>query len=97
MSTTTPVTADQLLHKPDDGYRYELVEGELRQMSPAGSEHGAVIVKISYLVQHLVKQTGLGVVFSADTGFVIKRDPDTVLAPDVSFVRAERVNAGPLP
>jgi len=31
MSTTTRVTADQLLRMPDDGYRYELVAGELKR------------------------------------------------------------------
>jgi hypothetical protein len=29
------VTADELLLMPDDGFRYELVKGELRQMNPA--------------------------------------------------------------
>ncbi|GAG42344.1 unnamed protein product, partial [marine sediment metagenome] len=30
MSTTTRVTAEQLLRMPDDGSRYELVAGELK-------------------------------------------------------------------
>ena len=39
-------TADELLRMPDDGQRYELVEGELRSMSPgvfgtAGSRDGS--------------------------------------------------------
>ena len=37
---TRPVTAEELLRMPDDGFRYELVKGELRKMVPAGSEHG---------------------------------------------------------
>ena len=42
MSTTLQqVTADELFVMPKDGFRYELVKGELRKMSPAGSEHGA--------------------------------------------------------
>ena len=35
MSATTLVTATELLHMPNDGYRYELVAGELRKMTPA--------------------------------------------------------------
>jgi hypothetical protein len=31
------VTADELLLMPDDGFRYELVTGELRRMDPATS------------------------------------------------------------
>ena len=50
MSTThTLVTADELFVMPDDGFRYELVRGELRRMPPAGSEHGAVIMNIGTL------------------------------------------------
>jgi Uma2 family endonuclease len=38
----------------------------------------------------VVWEAGLGVVFAAETGFRIARDPDTVRAPDVSLLRAER-------
>ena len=48
------------------------------------------------LSQH-VKAHGLGVVCGAETGFVLERDPDTVLAPDVAFVRRERILASGLP
>jgi Uma2 family endonuclease len=40
--TVRPMTADDLLRMPDDGFRYELVRGELRKMSPAGSRHGRI-------------------------------------------------------
>jgi hypothetical protein len=38
------VTAQELLNMPDDGYRYELVEGELRRISPASHQHGRIIL-----------------------------------------------------
>lgn len=38
----TWVTAQQLLEMPDDGYRYELVRGEIRKMPPSSEEHGLV-------------------------------------------------------
>jgi Uma2 family endonuclease len=34
---------------------------------------------------------GLGLVVAAETGFTLERDPDTVRAPDVAFVRQERL------
>ena len=46
---------------------------------------------------HHVKARGLGVMCGAETGFVLERDPDTVLAPDVAFVRRERIPASGLP
>ena len=42
-----PVTAEELLQKPDDGFRYELVEGELRKTVPVGSEPGYVAYRVA--------------------------------------------------
>jgi Uma2 family endonuclease len=36
----------------------------------------------------------LGLVVGADVGFVLARDPDVVYAPDVAFIRADRVPYG---
>jgi len=92
MSTATRITtADELLHMPDSAYRLELVDGELRQMTPAGSIHGFLTVEISSLLREHVKRHKLGGVLGAETGFQIGRDPDTVLAPDVAFIRKERL------
>jgi Uma2 family endonuclease len=98
MSTThTLTTADELLVMPDDGFRYELIRGEIRRMPPAGSEHGAVVVNIAVVVAQFVKAHGLGVVFGAETGFKIASEPDTVRAPDLAFVRRERIPEGGIP
>jgi hypothetical protein len=35
------VTVQELLRMPDDGFRYELVRGELRQTAPGGTYTGA--------------------------------------------------------
>ncbi len=49
------VTAEELLGMPDDGYRYELVKGELHQMTPAGFDHGAIVMNIGVPLGHHVK------------------------------------------
>jgi len=92
MSTKTQlVTADELLRMPRGRFRYELVEGELRTMSPAGEEHGAVAMALAAPLAQHVKANNLGMVFAAETGYKLASNPDTVLAPDVAFVRRERV------
>lgn len=85
------MTADELLRLPENGWRYELVRGELRKMSPSGANHGSVAAEIIASLALHVKQHGLGKVYASETGFRIGRSPDTVRAPDAAFVRAERV------
>ena len=98
MTTTLQCsTASELFEMPDDGFRYELVKGELRKMSPSGSEHGAIIINISVLLAQHVRSENLGVCFGAETGFKIASDPDTVRAPDVAFIRRERIPESGIP
>jgi Uma2 family endonuclease len=87
MSTTAFMTADQLLALPSGmGQRYELVAGELRVMSPAGWRHGKLVSRLNSKLESFVAQNDLGLVFGAETGFRLSRNPDTVRAPDVSFI-----------
>ena len=98
MTTTTLITAEELLLLPDDGFRYELLRGELHKMAPAGDEHGQVGMRASWRLGQYVETNGLGAVFLAETGFLIARNPDTVRAPDMAFVRREVVEeTGVLP
>ena len=97
-TTTTLITADELLAMPDDGFhRHELVRGELITMAPAGGEHGAIGSRADRRIGNFVEQNDLGVVFNSDTGFIVSTDPDTVRAPDVSFMRKERIPADGIP
>ena len=90
-------TADDLLAMSNDGFRCELVKGVLHRMAPAGFEHGAIGMR---LVTHLgphVNANAQEVVLGPDTGFRIASDPDTVRAPDVSFVRRDRIPEAGMP
>src|SRR5437870_12275785 len=90
---TKQMTADELLAMQDDGFRYELVKGELIKMPPTGDEHGEVTVEVTTPLHLHVKKNNLGKVYAAETGFKLASDPDTVRAPDIAFVRRERVEA----
>jgi Uma2 family endonuclease len=76
---------------PSDGNRYELFEGELRMMSPAGGRHGRIALKLGRRLGDHVEQHNLGETFAAETGFLLKENPDTVRAPDVAFVTHTRL------
>lgn len=66
-------------------------------MCPASAYASLIAGKVLIELAAYVKQHDLGVSFGADGGFKLASDPDTVRAPDVSFVRAERIPAGGIP
>ena len=93
MTTQTRLmTAEELIAMPDDGYRYELVRGEIRKMAPPGAYHGKSATRVGRSLANHVDENDLGEVYIAETGFRIGSDPDHVRAPDVAFVRREREN-----
>lgn len=93
MSTPTHhiTTAEQLLNAPSDLGWCELVRGELIMVSPAKGRHGLIAVRITHALVSFLETKELGQVFDSSTGFFLARDPDTVRAPDVSFVTKERL------
>jgi Uma2 family endonuclease len=93
VATTTQKswTDDELMALPPGG-RYELVDGEIVSMSPAGGRHGDVVAELVLRIRSFAKQHGLGHVFDGQTGY---RFPDGNLrSPDVSFVAAGRLPQG---
>jgi Uma2 family endonuclease len=83
------MTADELERMPDDGFRYELVNGELRQIPPTGGEHGDRAMRLSVPLGYYIYQNNLGIVLAAETGFKI--DDYNVRAPDCAFVSNEQL------
>jgi len=88
------MTAEELMNLPDDGNHYELIKGELLTMPPPGNPHGTVGMNLSLLLGLYVKTNNLGRAFS-EMGYRLENDPDTVLAPDISFIARDRVGVGP--
>src|SRR5205807_4190515 len=78
------------LYELPDAFRCELIDGVLIELSPPGGEHAGIASEINGLLREFVKPRGLGRVVG-EMGFVLRRDPDTVRAPDVAFIRAEHI------
>src|SRR6266498_6024873 len=92
MSTEVKLmTADELLALPRDEFRYELVNGELKKMSPAGQKHGRITVSLTAPLAKHVRDHQLGQIYAAETGFKLKSNPDTVRAADIAFIGKERL------
>ena len=94
MATTTKLmTAEELLAMPDDGYRYELIKGEIKRMAAASFDHGVYASRIVETLLPHVRGNRLGEVPLTDPGFLLGTNPDHVRIPDVAFVRQQRVDA----
>lgn len=90
------VTAAELAEHPEWG-RCELIAGRVVTLSPSKGRHGMIAGLIhSHLGAHVLPRD-LGYVFAAETGILLSSDPDTVRAPDVAFIRKERMPADGLP
>lgn len=80
-------TEDDLLATPQDGHKYELVDGAI-DVSPAGSRHGKVALRLGARLLGFVEEHRLGHVFDSSTGF--RLPGGNVRSPDVSFVASGR-------
>ncbi len=77
---------------PDDGRKYELVDGEAKEV-PAGVEHDAIVAHIIVLLAPFVKN--LGFLTASSAGF--RMVTGNIRSPDVSFVLRERLPEGKPP
>ena len=80
----------RLSHRAGEHKRYELLRGELIEMSPTGETLGILTAWLSYLILGYVDSNSLGEVLGAETGFRLSDDPDTVFAPDIAFISESR-------
>jgi Uma2 family endonuclease len=80
---------DDLLYRPDDGWRYEVVEGTLVRMTGRGEEATTIAGIVYFALRSFVQPLQLGVVTPADGVYRFPGD-ETGLLPDVGFYRAER-------
>ena len=95
MAPATSMTAEELLHLNLPNKRTELVRGKLVVREPAGYRHGAIAMNLALAIGNFVQAHALGRVLAAETGFKLFTNPDTVRAPDVAFIRFDRLPEPP--
>ena len=90
LASPAPMTAAELLIRQPSDKRSELIAGRMVVREPAGLHHGGVAAQLLIAVGSHVARERLGRVVAAETGFTLRRNPDTVRAADVAFIRADR-------
>lgn len=88
-----PMTLEEYMALGPD-VKAEIIEGELIVMSPTGPQHGEICGRLVIFVGNYVLQHRLGVVYTEQTAYVEKgaQGLKGALAPDVSFVRREKLD-----
>lgn len=94
-SLTQLITADELLAMSNSEVgRCELIGGEIIEMPPPGTQHGRLQAKLARRIGNFVEEHDLGDVLT-ESGYIVARDPDTVRAPDVAYIRKDRLPSEP--
>jgi Uma2 family endonuclease len=83
------VSEEEFMRLPDDGRKYELVDGEVKEV-PANVEHDVIGVTVAVTLRPHAK--GLGYVASSQAGFRMRSG--NIRCPDVSFTRKDRFPDG---
>jgi len=94
MTITHLITAGELESMGSDA-RFELIQGVLHEMSPSSFDSSRVLSRIALAMGGYVEAHRLGEVTFAEAGFVLERDPDSVVAPDIAFIQTERLRLAP--
>jgi Uma2 family endonuclease len=90
MATTKPMTVEEFAALPDDGWRYELIEGVLHRRPAKGIEQGMTAAALAVALREFVRPRRLGLV-GFGIGFILEREPPTLLVPDLAFARKSRL------
>lgn len=89
MSTKTAlVTYDDYQHLPDDGNRYEIIDGELFMTPAPKMYHQDIIGNIYYHIRKFLEKTNLGKVYVSPADVVLSMTD--VVEPDLFFISKER-------
>ena len=90
--TKPKMTEEEFLRLPDDGRKYELVDGEAKEV-PAGVKHDTLVANIILLFGPFAKKVGSLAASSAGFRMVT----GNIRSPDVSLILRERLPEGELP
>lgn len=88
MDTTRIWTYDDLARLPDDGKRYEILDGDLVVSPSSSRDHQVVLQRIIFAFRRQLFERGIAHVFFAPFDTILS--PQRVVVPDMMVVRRER-------
>ncbi len=92
LTKNRPWTADELDRLPR-GWRYEIDEGELVILAPAGHRHARVVARITSVLEAFAALHPASEVDSGEIGVCLGTNPETLRGADVAYFSPERAQA----
>lgn len=89
MDTSRIWTYDDLAHLPDDGKRYEILDGELVVSPSPTRAHQLTVGRLFFLLRERLYKRGVAHVFVAPFDAILSQQ--RVVVPDLMVVRRERM------
>jgi Uma2 family endonuclease len=83
------MTYDEYSLLPDDGKRYQVIEGELIVSPSPNFRHQNTVWRLGNLLRTFADTNGLGVVIGAPMDVIL--EPQTIVQPDLLFIRHENI------
>jgi Uma2 family endonuclease len=90
------LTAEDFWLLPESETQRSLVRGEVIEAVPPGGLHGVIALRLGARLE-MWARSGPGGYVGVESGFILRRNPDTVRGPDVFYVRAERLSTSGVP
>jgi Uma2 family endonuclease len=92
-TTSSLMTAEELLALPDDGIDRELIRGELREspMTTRGAPHCLAMTNLAFWLLNWLKQQPQprGRLYTGDIRVRVRRNPDTFVGVDLAYISAD--------
>ena len=85
------ISAEDVLAEGSPWRDYEIFDGRPMVCEPCGGRSSATAIHVVAQLHAHVRTHQLGWTFGADQGFLLRRRPDRLLAPDGAFVAKERL------
>ena len=81
-------TYEDYLHLPDDGKRYQVIEGEVYMVPAPAPFHQDILRRLMVVLGNFVESRGLGRIYFAPCDVILSEE--NVVQPDIFFIFRER-------
>ena len=89
-TTTTRLTYDDFVRLPDDGKRYEIIDGELYVNAAPVPQHQRIVRKLLVRLDRYFEEHGGGEAFPSPID--VRFDDHNVVEPDIIVIKSERAS-----